>query len=108
MYNNKKKLRCVCIFDCNQLFQIIPGLKGMAPGNKSKSIPKRKSKRIMKKVNKQSNQNLKMDWVKMEEQRANNCKKQQNRKSAQTWRNKKKAESEIKDEIKNEIKDEMK
>ena len=68
----------------------------MAPGSKSKSNPKRKSKREVRKVDKQSNQNLKIYWVKSVEQRERKRKKEQNRKKAKTFRNKRKVESEAK------------
>ena len=61
----------------------------MAPPSKSKLNPTRKSKRNVKKVDKQSHQNLKMDWMKMVEQRAKKRKRDQNRKSAQVFRSKK-------------------
>ena len=79
----------------NNSFQIVP--ESMAPGSKSKSNPpKQKSKREVRKVDKESNQNLKMSWVKMVEQRDQKRKKEQNKKKAQTFRNKKKVESETK------------
>ena len=64
-------------------------LCSMAPQSKSKSNPSRISKRNVKKVDKQSHQNLKMDWMKMVEQRAKKRKRDQNRKSAQVFRSKK-------------------
>ena len=44
--------------------QSVQGLQGMAAKIKSKLNPTRKSKRRLKKVDKHTNQNLKMDWVK--------------------------------------------
>ena len=58
-----------CYIKYIYFFQIIVKKIRMATTNNDGQQIRRMSKRTQNKVNKEANQNLKMNWVKMEEQR---------------------------------------